>query len=174
MQYIHCVPTAPAFKERGLTGYAFGPLARKDLDLYYIEVEGGHDTFMISKKITRIHYILSGAGHFIIDGRRYDVTSGMVVEVPPKVEYPTQAVCAWSRSACRDGGLETTGTPNGMRMPSALGSVHRCRMARGVAGYCGGGSSGNQPSLPFWLPVGGQASGKLRAAARWKVNTKPH
>ncbi len=87
MQYIHCVPTAPAFKERGLTGYAFGPLARKDLDLYYIEVEGGHDTFMISKKITRIHYILSGAGHFIIDGRRYDVTSGMVVEVPPKVEY---------------------------------------------------------------------------------------
>ena len=49
-------------------------------------VEGGHDTFMISKKITRTYYILSGEGYFTIDGRRYDVSSGMVVEIPPKVE----------------------------------------------------------------------------------------
>ena len=42
---------------------------------------------MISKRITRTYYILCGSGYFTIDDRKYDVTSGMVVEVPPKVEF---------------------------------------------------------------------------------------
>jgi chemotaxis methyl-accepting protein methylase len=87
MQYIHPIPAAPAFKGRGLLGYNFGSLAQKNLDLYYVEVEGGHDTFIISNRITRTYYILSGAGYFTIDGLKHDVTSGMVVEIPPKVEY---------------------------------------------------------------------------------------
>ena len=87
MRPVHSLPATPAFKGRGLLGYNFAPLAQKDLDLYYVEVEGGHDTFMISKRITRTYYILSGAGYFTIDGRRHDVAPGMVVEVPPKVEY---------------------------------------------------------------------------------------
>jgi chemotaxis methyl-accepting protein methylase len=87
MQYIHHLPAAPAFKGRGLLGYNFGSLAQKDLDVYYVEVDGGHDTYMISKRITRTYYILSGGGYFTIDGRKHDVTSGMVVEIPPKVEY---------------------------------------------------------------------------------------
>ena len=87
MQYIHSLPAAPAFKGHGLLGYTFGPLAQKDLDVYYVEVDGGHDTFMISKRITRTYYILSGAGYFTIDRRQYDVAPGMVVEVPPGVEF---------------------------------------------------------------------------------------
>jgi SAM-dependent methyltransferase len=55
--------------------------------VYYIEVEEGHDVFMISRKITRTYYILSGSGHFTIADRKYDVIPGMLVEVPPKVEY---------------------------------------------------------------------------------------
>jgi hypothetical protein len=84
--YLHSLPATPAFKGRGLLGYTFGPLSQ-NLDVYYVEAEGGHDTFMISKRITRTYYILSGSGYFTIDGRRYDVTPGMLVEVPPKVEF---------------------------------------------------------------------------------------
>src|SRR5271163_3982189 len=87
MQYVHSLPASTAFKGRGLLGYTFGPLKQKDLDVYYVEVDGGHDTFMVSRRITRTYYILSGSGHFTIDSQKYDVGAGMLVEVPPKVEY---------------------------------------------------------------------------------------
>ena len=87
MNYTHSLPTSLAFEGKGLFGYSFGPLAQKDLEIYYIEVETGHDTFMVSKKITRVYYVLSGGGYFTIDDQRYDVRAGMLVEVPPKVEY---------------------------------------------------------------------------------------
>jgi len=87
MPYIYSLPTSVSFTGKGLLGYTFGPLNEKDLEIYYIEVEKGHDTFMISKKITRIYYVLTGTGYFTIDGNQYAVTPGMLVEVPPKVEY---------------------------------------------------------------------------------------
>src|SRR6516225_10138336 len=87
MQFIHSLPTSNSFDGMGLFGYTFGPLNQKDLEIYYIEVEKGHDTFMISKRITRIYYVLDGSGYFTLDGRRYDVEQGMLVEVPPKTEY---------------------------------------------------------------------------------------
>ena len=55
--------------------------------MYYVEVKTGHDTFMVSKKIARTYYILSGRGYFSIAGHRYDVGPGMLAEVPPGVEY---------------------------------------------------------------------------------------
>ena len=87
MRYTHSLPSLPSFDGKGLFGYTFGPLQQKDLEIYYIEVEKGHDTFIVSKRITRVYYVLSGSGFFTIDDRRYDVRSGMLVEVPPKVEY---------------------------------------------------------------------------------------
>jgi SAM-dependent methyltransferase/mannose-6-phosphate isomerase-like protein (cupin superfamily) len=87
MNYTHSLPSSLAFEGKGLFGYSFGPLSQKDLEIYYIEVEKGHDTFMISRKITRVYYVLSGNGYFTISDRRYDVGAGMLVEVPPKVEY---------------------------------------------------------------------------------------
>lgn len=86
MPYIYSRPTSPAFVHEGFIGYTFGPL-EQDLDFYYIESEKGHDFFMISKEITRTYYIVSGTGCFTIDSRRYDVQPGMLVEVPPKIEY---------------------------------------------------------------------------------------
>ena len=50
-------------------------------------MQKGHDTFIVSKKITQAYYILSGKGYFSIAGRRYDVNPGMLVEVPPGTEY---------------------------------------------------------------------------------------
>jgi SAM-dependent methyltransferase len=87
MPYIHSLPTSISLTGKGLLGYTFGPLSQKDLEICYIEVEKRRDAFMISNKITRIYYILCGSGHFVIADRKYDVSPGMLVEVPPKVEY---------------------------------------------------------------------------------------
>ncbi len=59
MRYIHSPPALPSFDGKGLFGYTFGPLQQKDLEIYYIEVKEGHDTFMVSKRITRVYYVLS-------------------------------------------------------------------------------------------------------------------
>jgi len=86
LRYVYTLPVSEPFTGKGLLGYAFGPL-RQNIDVYYIEVEKGHDTFMISKKISRIYHVLAGSGYFTIDGVKYDVCPGVIVEVPPKVEY---------------------------------------------------------------------------------------
>lgn len=87
MSFVYSLPTSVSFTGKGLLGYTFGPLNHRDLEIYYVEVEKGHDMFMVSKKIARIYYILSGSGRFTIGDRRYDVSPGLVVEVPPKIEY---------------------------------------------------------------------------------------
>lgn len=48
MRYTHSLPAVPSFDSKGLFGYSFGPLAIKDVDVYYVVVDGGHDTFMVS------------------------------------------------------------------------------------------------------------------------------
>jgi chemotaxis methyl-accepting protein methylase len=87
MPYVHSLPSSVSFTGKGLLGYTFGPLRQKDIDVYQIEVEKGHDVFMVSKRITRTYYVLAGHGHFTIDNQRYDVNTGVLVEVPPNVEY---------------------------------------------------------------------------------------
>jgi chemotaxis methyl-accepting protein methylase/mannose-6-phosphate isomerase-like protein (cupin superfamily) len=87
MPYTYSLPTSVSFTGKGLLGYSFGPLNQKDLDIYYIEVEKGHDVFMVSKKITRTYYVLSGSGYFTINNQQYPVSAGVLVEVPPRVEY---------------------------------------------------------------------------------------
>ena len=54
MPYTYTLPKSTSFTGTGLEGYSFGPLRQKDVDIYYIKSEKGHDTFMVSKKITRI------------------------------------------------------------------------------------------------------------------------
>jgi SAM-dependent methyltransferase len=85
--YTYTLQTIPAFTGTGLEGYSFGPLRQKDVDIYYVESEKGHDTFMKSKTVTRIYYVVSGCGDFTIDRQRYEVGPGTLVEVPPKVEF---------------------------------------------------------------------------------------
>src|ERR1700751_1637886 len=87
MPYTYSLQNSATFTGKGLLGYTFGPLDQKDIEIYYIEVEKGHDTFQISRKCARVYYVLSGSGYFTIADRKYDVSPGMLVEVPPKVEY---------------------------------------------------------------------------------------
>ena len=85
--YIHSLPTSVSFTKKGLLGYSFGPLSQRDLEISYVEVEKGHDTFIVSRKIVRTYYVLSGSGYFTIENHKYDVQPGVLVEVPPGVEY---------------------------------------------------------------------------------------
>lgn len=87
LTYIHRLPTSASFTGKGFLGYTFGSLHHQDVEILYVESERGHDTFLISKKLTRIYYVLSGNGYFTMNGSRYAVGPGMLVEVPPRVEY---------------------------------------------------------------------------------------
>jgi mannose-6-phosphate isomerase-like protein (cupin superfamily)/SAM-dependent methyltransferase len=87
MKYVHSLPASPSFVDKGLVGYDFGPLNEKDVEIIYVDAERGHDTFLVSKRVVRIYYILAGSGHFTIADNRHEVCAGMLVEVPPKTEY---------------------------------------------------------------------------------------
>jgi mannose-6-phosphate isomerase-like protein (cupin superfamily) len=75
-----------AYTQKGLKGYKF-PLKNKKLEVYFVDVKKGHDDFIISKKITHIYYILEGKGYFTIGNKKYNVKPGVVIEVPPDIEY---------------------------------------------------------------------------------------
>ena len=75
-------------------------MKQKDLEVLYIESETGHDTFMICRGVTRTYYVLAGSGSFTIDGRKYDVSPGVLVEVPSGVEYSCSG-CMTMLAFCR-------------------------------------------------------------------------
>jgi mannose-6-phosphate isomerase-like protein (cupin superfamily) len=87
MPYVLAISPSPSFVMEGLTGYAFQPLNDPDFAVHFVDVHKGHDTYMISRALTRIYYIIQGTGVFTIDRQKYDVISGQLVEVPPGVEY---------------------------------------------------------------------------------------
>ena len=70
-----------------MAGYEFQPLKVQDIAVHLLDVHKGHDTFIISKTLTRIYYIIEGTGVFTIDNQTYEVAPGLLVEVPPGVEY---------------------------------------------------------------------------------------
>ena len=87
MPYVLAASSSPSFVMEGLAGYEFQPLKDQDFSVHLVDVHKGHDTFQISKALTRIYYIIEGTGAFTIDNQRYDVVPGLIVEVPPGVEY---------------------------------------------------------------------------------------
>ncbi|OGY23886.1 MAG: hypothetical protein A2172_05125 [Candidatus Woykebacteria bacterium RBG_13_40_15] len=86
MAYIKDKPKKPTFSQSGLDGYQF-PLENKEIEVYFVDVAKGHDNYIVSKKITHVYYIFEGKGFFDINGEKYDVTPGELIEVPPNVEY---------------------------------------------------------------------------------------
>ena len=86
MGYVLNFSEKPTFTQKGLKGYQY-PLSNQAMEIYYVDVQQGHDTFIVSKKITHIYFILEGSGFFTIERRKYAVSSGTLIEVPPNVEY---------------------------------------------------------------------------------------
>jgi mannose-6-phosphate isomerase-like protein (cupin superfamily) len=87
MPYVLAASSSPSFALKGLAGYEFQPLKDQNIAVHFLDVHKGHDTFIISKALTRIFYIIEGTGVFTIDNQKYDVAPGLLVEVPPGVEY---------------------------------------------------------------------------------------
>lgn len=87
MTYVLAASSSPSFLLDGLAGYEFQPLKDKDFAIHLLDVTKGHDTYLISKALTRIYYIIEGAGTFTIADQKYPVAPGQIVEVPPGVEY---------------------------------------------------------------------------------------
>jgi mannose-6-phosphate isomerase-like protein (cupin superfamily) len=87
MSYVLAASSSPSFILKGMVGYEFQPLKDEDFAVHLLDVQKGHDTFMISKALTRLYYVIEGAGAFTIDNQKYDVVPGLIVEVPPGVEY---------------------------------------------------------------------------------------
>jgi mannose-6-phosphate isomerase-like protein (cupin superfamily) len=85
-EFIRKLKDKPSYSQKGLDGYRF-PLSNKEIQIYFVDVKKGHDTYIVSKKITHIYYILEGGGSFDIGGKKIQVKPGMMVEVPPNVEY---------------------------------------------------------------------------------------
>jgi mannose-6-phosphate isomerase-like protein (cupin superfamily) len=86
-QYVLGISPSPSFTGKGLIGYPFEGLRNRDLEFCYIQVEKGHDTFQISGRVIRTYYVLEGKGYFTIENQKCNVEPGVLVEVPPKVEY---------------------------------------------------------------------------------------
>ena len=87
MPYVLAASSSPSFALKGLAGYEFQPLKDQNIAVHLLDVHKGHDTFIISKALTRLYYIIEGKGAFTIDNQRYDVAPGLLVQVPPGVEY---------------------------------------------------------------------------------------
>jgi len=85
-EFVRKLKDNPSFSQKGLDGYRF-PLSNKEIEIYFVDVKKGHDTYIISKKITHIYYVLEGEGFFDIGGGKTQVKPGMLIEVPPNIEY---------------------------------------------------------------------------------------
>ena len=109
MPYVHTLPDSLSFRAQGLCGYTFGPLGQTDLEVLYIESEKGHDTFMVCKGIARIYYVLAGSGYFTIEGREYGISPGVLVEIPPGVEF-SYSGCLTMLAFCRKRGFRRKDT----------------------------------------------------------------
>lgn len=84
--HIFVKPSEPTYIQKGLNGYQF-PITNKEVEVYFVNVEKGHDNYIISKKITHMYYIIEGDGTFDITGEKHIIREGMFVEVPPNLEY---------------------------------------------------------------------------------------
>ena len=83
---MHKLKSSPSYSQKGLKGYKF-PLNDKKLEIYFVDIKKGHDTYIISKKITHTYFILKGNGLFDVNGRKIKVKSGTLIEILPKTEY---------------------------------------------------------------------------------------
>ena len=57
-----------------------------NVEVYIVDVTKGHET-IISKVCTHIYYVIEGKGIFEINGKKYNVKSGSLIEAPPHVVY---------------------------------------------------------------------------------------
>ncbi len=80
------LPEKPAFMQEGLKGFKY-PLENSEVEVYYVDVTQGHDTYIISKKCFHIYYVLEGKGTFDIGNCLTKTSKRDLIEVLPNTEY---------------------------------------------------------------------------------------
>lgn len=86
MKYVKVKPRKPTFSQKGLDGFMF-PLENKNVEVYFVDSQKGHDNFVVAKTISHIYYVLKGNGTFYLNDKEYKAKKEMVVEIPPKTEF---------------------------------------------------------------------------------------
>jgi quercetin dioxygenase-like cupin family protein len=76
----------PVFSQKGLNGFGY-KLANNKVEVYYVDVSQGHETYITSKKCFHIYYVLGGKGTFDLNNETIGVSEGDLIEVKPDIKY---------------------------------------------------------------------------------------
>ena len=85
-EYIKKCPKVPSFVQKGLNGYSY-KIDNSSISIDIEDVYKGHEKYCKSLVSTFIYYVLSGSGTFKINGKKYDVIEGDVIEIPSNTEF---------------------------------------------------------------------------------------
>ncbi len=85
-KYIRKLPEEPSFKQNGLNGYNF-ELDCKEITISVEDVFKGHDKYHTNIRSSKIYYVLEGNGIFCINGERFEVHQGEVIEIKPNTKF---------------------------------------------------------------------------------------
>jgi mannose-6-phosphate isomerase-like protein (cupin superfamily) len=85
-KFIHQKSEEISFSTSGADGFAF-PIKNKKVEIDFIDCKTGHGRKVISDTLTHVYYILEGSAEFEIDDKFYHVSSGELVEIPPKHSF---------------------------------------------------------------------------------------
>jgi len=86
MDYIKELPKEPTFVQNGLKGYKFN-LNSKQLEVSLVDCFKGHDKYCKDIGSTLVYYVLDGEGQYVVNGDKFSVKKGDVVEVPVNTEF---------------------------------------------------------------------------------------
>ena len=85
--YIRKMSNVPDFEPKGYFKGYFLSKGKLGVDVYYIDMESGHQFYQKESKSIHIYYILEGSGIASIDGNKYNIEKGDTVEIPIDTEY---------------------------------------------------------------------------------------
>ena len=85
--YIRKISNVPDFEQKDYFKGYFLSTGKLGVEVYYIEMESGHQFYQKESKSIHIYYILEGSGIASIDGNKYDIEKGDTVEIPIDTEY---------------------------------------------------------------------------------------
>jgi hypothetical protein len=86
MSFIKNLTDVPSYSQKGIAGFPYD-IENPAFEIYSVDVQEGHDPYIISKKITQVYYTISGKGVFNSEGEKQAGAEGMLIEVLAKIEY---------------------------------------------------------------------------------------
>lgn len=82
-KFVYQKPEEVSFSTDGADGFSF-PIKNKRIEIDFIDCKTGHGRKVVSDSLTHFYYILERSVEFEIDDKFYHVSSGDLIEIPPK------------------------------------------------------------------------------------------